>query len=78
MVVAVKLGCINHAKLTYRAIKSDGVACAGWIAVGTDANAICPEEIVSTIKKMLDVPLLGVLPNMDSPDFGLLARNYSF
>lgn len=78
MVVAVKLGCINHAKLTYQAIKSDRVTCAGWIAVCADATAMYPEEIVSTIKKMLDVPLLGVLPYMDGPDFDVLARNYTF
>lgn len=77
MVVAVKLGCINHAKLTYQAIKNDRVSCAGWIAVCTDANAMYPEEIVSTIKKMLDVPLLGVLPFMDIPDFDALATNFS-
>ncbi|WP_411728046.1 dethiobiotin synthase [Methyloglobulus sp.] len=77
MVVAVKLGCINHAKLTYQAIKSDRVSCAGWIAVCTDANTMYPKEIVSTIKKMLDVPLLGVLPYMDAPDFKVLAMNFS-
>ena len=74
MVVAIKLGCINHAKLTYQAIKSDGITCAGWIAVRADPHAACPEEIVSTIKKILDVPLLGVLPYLNVPDFDILAR----
>jgi dethiobiotin synthetase len=77
LVVAIKLGGINHAKLSYQAIISNGVSCAGWIAVCTDANAMYPEEIVLTIKNMLDVPLLGVLPFMDIPDFDALATNFS-
>jgi len=78
MVVAIRLGCINHAKLTYRAIMADGVSCAGWIAVFTDANAMYSSETVSTIKKLLELPLLGVLPYMNIPDFDVLAKNYSF
>jgi dethiobiotin synthetase len=77
LVVAIKLGCINHAKLSYQAIIGSGVSCAGWIAVCTDANAMYPEEIVLTIKNMLDVPLLGVLPFMDILDFDALATNFS-
>lgn len=78
MVVAIKLGCINHAKLTYQAIQADVVTCAGWIAVCTDRLVEYPDEIVSIITSMLDVPLLGVLPYLDVPDFDELARNYSF
>jgi dethiobiotin synthetase len=77
MVVAIKLGCINHAKLTYQAIKTDGVTCAGWIAVFTDSHVECPDEAVATITSTLDVPLLAVLPYLDIPDFDVLARNYS-
>src|SRR5688500_1900194 len=32
MVVGLRLGCINHARLTARAIAADGVTLAGWIA----------------------------------------------
>ncbi|MEQ1485294.1 dethiobiotin synthase [Methyloglobulus sp.] len=78
MVVAVKLGCINHAKLTYQAIKSCGVSCAGWVAVCVNSNELYVEDNISTVKKRLDVPLLGVLPHTNVPDFEELARNYSF
>jgi dethiobiotin synthetase len=78
MVIAIKLGCINHAKLTYQALMNSEITCAGWIAVCTDPGEIYPELIVETIKKMLDVPLLGMLPYMKAPDFDALARNYSF
>jgi dethiobiotin synthetase len=78
LVVAIKLGCINHAKLTYQAMKSGGVTCAGWVAVCADPKTLSSDAIVSTITRMLDAPLLGVLPYMDTPDFEVLARNYSF
>lgn len=78
IVVAIKLGCINHAKLTYQAVKDSGVSCAGWIAVCVNSNELYIEEIVATVKKRLDVPLLGVLPHTDVPDFEVLAKNYSF
>jgi dethiobiotin synthetase len=78
VVVAIKLGCINHAKLTYQAIKDSGVSCAGWIAVCVNSNELYIEEIVATVKKRLDVPLLGVLPHTNVPDFEVLAKNYSF
>jgi dethiobiotin synthetase len=78
LVVAIKLGCISHARLTYQAIISSAVCCAGWIAVCVDSNGLCIEENISTLTKGLDVPLLGVLPYMDIPDFDVLAKSYSF
>jgi dethiobiotin synthetase len=78
LVVAIKLGCINHAKLTYQAMNSDDVVCAGWIAVCTDPDTLNADEIVATLTRRLDVPLLGVLPYTEVPDFDALARNYSF
>jgi dethiobiotin synthetase len=78
IVVAIKLGCINHAKLTYQAIKGSGVSCVGWVAVCVNPNELYIEDNISTVKKRLDVPLLGVLPHTNVPDFEVLARNYSF
>lgn len=76
LVVGIKLGCINHAKLTYEAIKSSGNNCAGWVAICVDAATMVPEEIIATIKLLLDVPLLGVLPHLEAPDFDQLAAKF--
>lgn len=73
IVVAIRLGCINHAKLTWQAIKHTGIPCAGWIAVCIDPDMLNRDENIQTIKTALNVPLLGVLPNLVSPDFDLLA-----
>jgi dethiobiotin synthetase len=74
IVVAIRLGCINHAKLTWQAIQRSGIPCAGWIAVCIDPDMLSRDENIHTIKTALKVPLLGVLPYMVRADFDLLAR----
>lgn len=74
MVVGIKLGCINHALLTCRAIANEGLVCAGWIAVCNEAGTLAPEEIIASLKEMLSPPLLGVLPYLAEPDFKRLAN----
>jgi len=74
MVVAIRLGCINHARLTYQAIKQSGVGCAGWIAVCTDPDLLSRDENIQTIKIALDAPLLGILPYRDIADFDFFSE----
>jgi len=73
LVVAIRLGCINHAKLTWQAIQHSGIPCAGWIAMCLDPDMLKPDENIQAIKTALNVPLLGVLPYLTSADFDLLA-----
>jgi len=77
LVIAIKLGCINQAKLTWQAIQYSGTPCAGWIAVCIDPDMLNLEENIRTIKTALNVPLLGVLPYLASADFDLLAGKLS-
>lgn len=74
MVVAIRLGCINHARLTYQAIKQSDVDCAGWIAVCTDPDLLSRDENINTIKAKLDTPLLGVLPCREAADFDFFSE----
>jgi dethiobiotin synthetase len=73
LVVAIRLGCINHARLTYQAIVQSGVNCAGWIAVCTDPELLNRDENILSIKAAVAVPLLGVLPYMEVADFDFLS-----
>jgi len=60
LVINMKLGCLNHAILTYEAIKADGVNCIGWIA--NCANKNCMNYITENIQeleKILSIPLIG-------------------
>ncbi len=75
MVVAIRLGCINHARLTFQSIQSAKVDCAGWLAMCVDPDMQKQEENIETIKNKISVPLLGVLPYMDGMDFALLAES---
>ncbi|MGZ5006437.1 MAG: dethiobiotin synthase [Methylobacter sp.] len=69
VVVAVKLGCINHARLTDQAVKLSGVHCAGWIAVCLEPDMLSEKENIQTIETVLEVPLLGILPYSETADF---------
>ncbi len=68
VVVAIKLGCINHARLTLDAVRQKGVECTGWIAVHLDNRQLAPERMVASLQERLDVPLLGELPYIKSVD----------
>ena len=78
LVVGIKLGCINHAKLSYQVIQQSGLECAGWIAACIDGDMLFLEENIETIKAALSVPLLGVLPYLPEADFDLLADRIVF
>ncbi|WP_317931121.1 dethiobiotin synthase [Halioxenophilus sp. WMMB6] len=66
MVVAMRLGCINHALLTAQAIKLSGLPLAGWVAncVGPQSSVLA--ENIGTLRALLPAPLLGVVPRCDS------------
>ena len=68
LVVGLKLGCLNHALLTARAIRADGVALAGWIGNRIDPSFACVEENLQALRERLDAPLLGQLPWMAGAD----------
>ena len=74
LVVGIRLGCLNHAKLSHEAILASGLPCAGWIAVCLDADMPKREENITTLTITLSSPLLGVLPYLDKPDFRYLAQ----
>ncbi|AYN24776.1 dethiobiotin synthase [Buchnera aphidicola] len=61
-VVGIKLGCINHAILTEKAILSENLTCLGWIA-----NNIFPKNqytsyYIQTLLSYIKSPLLGIIP----------------
>lgn len=67
LVVGVRLGCINHALLSARAIRADGLALAGWIANTVDPLLPQADEVIDTIACQLDAPL-AVIPRDPEPE----------
>lgn len=60
LVVNMKLGCLNHAVLTYESIINDGLKCIAWVAN-------CPSEMpylednINELKSLLPIPQLAIL-----------------
>lgn len=74
LVVGMRLGCLNHALLTARAIEASGLPFAGWIANHVDPGMAVPDENVAALKARLGAPLLGRFPFGVRPDPAALAR----
>jgi len=68
MVVGVRLGCINHALLTYESIKASGLEFKGWVANIIDPNVSMVPEILDAIQIKMHEPLLGLIPPMKNVD----------
>lgn len=62
LVVGLRLGCLNHAILTTEAMARDGVRMAGWIGSVLDPDMAGLEGNIGTLKTILPMPCLGVLP----------------
>ena len=68
LVVGMRLGCLNHALLTCRAIESCGLKCAGWVANVVDKDMSALAENIEALQQRIAAPLLGVVPNQPVPD----------
>jgi dethiobiotin synthetase len=67
LVVGLKLGCINHALLTFDAIKNDGLIVSGWVANQIDKNMAYPGENIAALAQRLPCPFLGHIPFLNNP-----------
>ena len=64
LVVGIRLGCLNHALLSSRAIADTGLPFAGWIANLIDLDARAVDENIATLQKRIPAPLLGIIPHL--------------
>lgn len=62
LVVGLRLGCINHALLTVRAIQAQGSLLAGWVANSIDPDLPYSAENVDSLMSRIGAPCLGILP----------------
>jgi len=68
LVVGLRLGCLNHALLSARAIVADGCRLLGWIGNCVDPAMDALEENLATLCRLLPAPCLGVLPHGPAPE----------
>lgn len=70
LVVNMKLGCLNHALLTYQAILSDGLHCIGWIANCAGANAMSDlRQNITELEQLLPVKKMAEIPFYDPNEY---------
>lgn len=75
IIIAMRLGCLNHALLTYQAIKDKHLHVAGWIANIIDPHVPYLSEQIASLNSLLAAPLLGVVPYQWPVDFaGMLSQ----
>lgn len=68
LVVGLKLGCLNHARLTAAAVAADGCRLHGWIGVEVEPSRSDAAEYRNLLADALPVPCLGLLPHRPGGD----------
>lgn len=67
MVVGARLGCINHALLTYEAIHRDMLPVAGWCMNRINPAMSHYQANLETLKSLIPSPYLGEIPYINKP-----------
>lgn len=62
LVVGLKLGCLNHARLTLDAVQASGLPFAGWVASEIDPKMQAKDENVQTLERIFGQAALFALP----------------
>ena len=72
LVVNMKLGCLNHALLSYQAIISDGLNCVAWVAnsASNEVMSNLDESIVS-LEQLLPMPKIAQLNYYNDPTLSM-------
>lgn len=69
LVVGLRLGCLNHARLTLEAIERSGrCRYVGWIGNRIDPEFARPDENLTTLGRLLGGPPLAVIPPLPMPN----------
>ncbi|MGQ0800157.1 MAG: dethiobiotin synthase [Pseudomarimonas sp.] len=63
LVVGLRLGCINHALLSLRALQADGAKVLGWIGSAVDPQLAFVQQTVRILRQRIGFPCLGILPH---------------
>ena len=67
LVVGMRLGCLNHALLTARAIEADGLHLVGWVANEVAPGMAALNANIDTLKSRLPCPMLAHIPYLNEP-----------
>ena len=78
LVVGLRLGCLNHARLTLEAI-SNGGRCplVGWVGSEASAGFARLDANVATLARLLGAPPLAIIPALAEPTAAAAAKHLS-
>jgi dethiobiotin synthetase len=62
LVVGMRLGCINHARLTEQAVSASGGLLLGWLANDIEAGFDADGRYFEALSRSMQTPCLGRLP----------------
>lgn len=75
LVVGLRLGCLNHARLTAEAIERAGrCRLIGWIGNRVDPDFDRLDDNLATLTRLLGAAPLAVMPPLTTPSAGIAAR----
>jgi len=75
LVVGLRLGCLNHARLTLEAIERGGrCRFLGWIGNRMDPAFGRADENIATLERLLGGPALAIVPALADPAAPVVAR----
>jgi len=77
LVVGIRLGCINHALLTFEAIQHDGLTLVGWVANSLEPDTAKLNENLRSLEQRLPAPCLGQIPYLAIPSAHSVAKALS-
>jgi dethiobiotin synthetase len=76
LVVGLRLGCLNHARLSAEAIERSGrCRLLGWVGNHLDPAFARADDNVATLSRLLGAPPLAVLPWLETPDAAAAAAH---
>jgi len=70
LVVAIRLGCLNHALLSAASIQEHGCQLKAWVANCRDSDMLYQAGNVTSLRDRLNAPLLAELPEMSEFERG--------
>jgi dethiobiotin synthetase len=74
LVVGLRLGCLNHARLTFEAIeRAERCRFVGWIGNRVEPTMALLEQNLATLGRLLGQPPLAILPHLEDPSPDVVA-----
>lgn len=68
LVVGLRLGCLNHARLTAEVIERGPCKLVGWVGNQVEPGMALLAENVATLDALLAAPCLGIVPHLPAAD----------